>query len=185
MVNYRFLTLAALALPLVAAAPTASASETLEVRSEHEVEVFSFEKWVDSIIANPDTALSSEQAIEAWKASTNGTSSAATDAAGTLSKRSCMPMADQAYVPDAVVCINKLASLGSQACVANAVAFFWTHGRAQVVGVAGPVAYVSTTCQKVAQTAGKIMDQCTSGQFTGGQIPNVGDSRMQVHLRLP
>lgn len=98
MVNYRFLTLAALALPLVAAAPTASASETLEVRSEHEVEVFSFEKWVDSIITNPDTALSSEQAIEAWKASTNGTSSAATDAAGTLSKRSCMPMADQAYV---------------------------------------------------------------------------------------
>ena len=88
-------------------------------------------------------------------------------------------------VPDAVVCINKLASLGSQACVANAVAFFWTHGRAQVVGVAGPVAYVSTTCQKVAQTAGKIMDQCTSGQFTGGQIPNLGDSRMQVHLRLP
>ncbi|KAK3347778.1 hypothetical protein B0H65DRAFT_587686 [Neurospora tetraspora] len=176
MITYRFLTLAslALALPLAAAAPTVS--EALEIR-----EVFSFEKWVDSIIANPDTALSPEQAIEAWTASTNGTSSEA------LSKRaaSCVGMADQAYVPDAIICINTLASLGSQACVANAVAVFWTHGRAQVVGVAGPVAYVSTTCQKVAETAGKIMDQCTSGQFTGGQLSNVADNRMAVHLRLP
>lgn len=179
MVNYRFLTLAALALPFAAAAPTNSVSETLEARQP---EVFSFEKWVDSIIANPDTALSPEQAIEAWAASTNGT---AVSEASQLSKRSCVAMADQAYVPDAIVCINKLASLGSQACVANAVAFFWTHGRAQVVGVAGPVAMVSTTCQKVAQTAGKIMDQCTNGQFTGGQLPNVADSRMAVHLRLP
>ncbi|KAJ4392677.1 hypothetical protein N0V85_006884, partial [Neurospora sp. IMI 360204] len=88
-------------------------------------------------------------------------------------------------VPDAVFCINKLASFGSQACVANAVAFFWTQGRAQVVGVAGPVSYVSTTCQAVAQTAGKIMDQCTTGQFTGGQLVNVADDRMAVHLRLP
>lgn len=89
MITYRFLTLAslALALPLAAAAPTVS--EALEIR-----EVFSFEKWVDSIIANPDTALSPEQAIEAWTASTNGTSSEA------LSKRaaSCVGMADQAYV---------------------------------------------------------------------------------------
>ncbi|KAK1776682.1 hypothetical protein QBC45DRAFT_395029 [Copromyces sp. CBS 386.78] len=177
MVNHRFLAfagLAALVLPFVAAAPTTT--ETLEGR-----EVFSFEKWVDSIIANPDTALSPEQAIEAWTASTNGTSSE------TLSKRaaSCASMANQAYVPDAVVCVSKLASLGSQACVANAVAYFWTHGRARVVGVAGPVAKVSTTCQKVAQTAGKIMDQCTSGQFTGGQLSNVADSRMAVHLVLP
>ncbi|KAK3948400.1 hypothetical protein QBC32DRAFT_59387 [Pseudoneurospora amorphoporcata] len=180
MVNHRFLAfagLAALALPFAAAAPTTTTTETLEVR-----EVFSIEKWVDSIIANPDTALSPEQAIEAWTASTNGTSSSEA-----LSKRaaSCASMADQAYVPDAVVCVNKLASLGSQACVANAVAYFWTHGRARVVGVAGPVAKVSTTCQKVAQTAGKIMDQCTSGQFTGGQLLNVADSRMAVHLVLP
>ncbi|KAJ4379058.1 hypothetical protein N0V85_008891, partial [Neurospora sp. IMI 360204] len=90
MVNYRFLTLATLALPFAAAAPTVS--EAL-VEARESAEVFSFEKWVDSIIANSDTALSPEQAIEAWTASTNGTSAEA------LSKRAatCVGMADQAY----------------------------------------------------------------------------------------
>lgn len=93
MVSYRFLTLAALALPfLAAAAPTVSETQ-LEIRAP--AEVFSFEKWVDSIVANPDTALSPEQAIEAWKVSTNGT---AASEASSLSKRSCVAMADQAYV---------------------------------------------------------------------------------------
>jgi hypothetical protein len=59
----------ALALP---AAPT-----------EGDSEVFSFGKWIDGIIANPDgNNLTPEEAVAAWSASSNGTR-----AAGGLEKR--------------------------------------------------------------------------------------------------
>src|SRR5690554_2258061 len=60
----------ALALP---AAPTEGASEA-----------FSFGKWIDGIIDNPDgDNLTPEEAVAAWSASSNGTSTAS----GALDKR--------------------------------------------------------------------------------------------------
>ncbi|KAK3386380.1 hypothetical protein B0T20DRAFT_511760 [Sordaria brevicollis] len=180
MVNYRFLTLAALALPFAAAAPTVEALDT------RQTEIFSFEKWVNSIIVNPETALTPEQAVEAWEVSTkNGTISSGSS----LSKRyvSCTTAVGPTTAQDAAIVVNKLAALGAQACVSYTSTFFMTYGQAQCVGVVSSPPYpVTTTCQKVAQTGGLIMDQCTkSNGVTGGQASNVANSRMIVHLGFP
>jgi hypothetical protein len=67
MVNFAVPTLAVLALTPVIGA-VAVPNTDLEVRSEGEVERFSFAKWVDDIIAKPNgTHLSPEQAYEAWQ----------------------------------------------------------------------------------------------------------------------
>jgi hypothetical protein len=58
--------LASLALAPALALPAAS--------TEGEVEVFSFGKWIDGIIDNPDgDNLTPDEAIAAWTASANGT----------------------------------------------------------------------------------------------------------------
>ena len=73
------LALAALGLfNLVTAAPSSSAP--LQVVRERDTpestttgERFSFAKWVDDIIANPETALTPDQAMQAFEESLNGT----------------------------------------------------------------------------------------------------------------
>lgn len=78
MVSFTLPALATLALAaLTTAAPTTQTDS---------VEVFSFSKWVDGIIANPDgDNLTPEEAVEAWHASLNETSAAAEN--GLLQKR--------------------------------------------------------------------------------------------------
>jgi hypothetical protein len=71
------LLLASLALAPALALPAAAPTEV-------ESEVFSFGKWIDDIIDNPDgDHLSPEEAVAAWSASSSGTS----PAAGALAKR--------------------------------------------------------------------------------------------------
>ena len=66
--------LASLALAPALALPAAT--------TEGDSEVFSFGKWIDGIIANPDgNNLTPEEAVAAWSASSNETS------VGTLDKR--------------------------------------------------------------------------------------------------
>lgn len=65
-------------LPLVTAVPaTAAGSAAVAPNTEPAAVVggerFSFAKWVDDIIANPDTALTPEQAVQAFKDTFNGT----------------------------------------------------------------------------------------------------------------
>ncbi|KAK1980103.1 hypothetical protein LZ30DRAFT_782986 [Colletotrichum cereale] len=182
MVNFALPALAALALAqLTGAAPTATQSNA--------VEVFSFSKWVDAIIANPDgDNLTPEEAVEAWHASLNETSAAPTGE-NLLQKRFyCNTIPDtEAYVPDAVACINDLARKGGQECRVNAVSVFCVIGRAQITGVAGGnPAVTSSSCNDVARGAGYVMDHCTRADNTvqGAEFA-YGNGNLLVWIRRP
>ncbi|KAF4453709.1 hypothetical protein F53441_3718 [Fusarium austroafricanum] len=85
-------------------------------------------------------------------------------------KVSCMdhlPANTLANVNEAVECINYLASLGNQRCVAGVSGqSFCRRGNTQITGLAvrlpsGQTA--SASCQAVARGAGFIMDKCSRG----------------------
>lgn len=64
----------------VIAAPTVA--EPAEVSTTR----FSFAEWIDSIIANPDTALSPEEVVEAYLETANATLPATTEKRGWVPK---------------------------------------------------------------------------------------------------
>ncbi|KXX80601.1 hypothetical protein MMYC01_202704 [Madurella mycetomatis] len=143
--------LASLALVPALALPTA----------QNEGEVFSFAKWIEGIIENPDSDnLTPDEAVAAWTASLNGTSPSVLEKrAGCNNHVGC-----EATVPDAVWCINYLASLGRQGrmCVADAVADMCTYRSAVIMGAAGGgVSRTASNCNDVARAGGFIMDRCT------------------------
>ncbi|WYZ42694.1 hypothetical protein EsH8_VI_000393 [Colletotrichum jinshuiense] len=182
MVNFALSALAVLAVaPFIGAAPTTAQTDA--------VEAFSFVKWVDGIIANPDgDNLTPEEAVEAWSATINATSTATEG--GLLQKRvSCNNLVNtEAYVPDAVWCINDLARKGSQACVVQAVSVFCVYGNAQITGVKGGTnaATVSSSCNDVARGAGFVMDSCTRADNTvQGSEFAYGNGNLLVHIRRP
>ncbi|KAJ3957185.1 hypothetical protein N0V92_006260 [Colletotrichum tropicale] len=180
MVSFTLPALATLALAaLTTAAPTTQTDS---------VEVFSFSKWVDGIIANPDgDNLTPEQAVEAWHASLNETSAAAEN--GLLQKRYyCNTIPNtEAYVPDAVTCINELARKGGQACQVDRSSVFCVAGRAQITGVAGGGATTtSSSCNDVARGAGFVMDYCTRADNTvQGAEYAYGNGNLLVWIRKP
>ncbi|KAF9871383.1 hypothetical protein CkaCkLH20_11030 [Colletotrichum karsti] len=156
MVNFALPALATLALASIAgAAPTAAAAE-----------VFTFSAWVEGIIANPDgDNLTPEEAVEAWRASKNITDVAA----GTsLEKRaSCNTMPGrEAWIPDAVYCINYLAGKGSTRCEVRYDVDFCTAARAKIFGRGPGTATVASSCNDVARGAGYIMDSCSRADNT-------------------
>ncbi|KAF4777954.1 hypothetical protein HER10_EVM0010672 [Colletotrichum scovillei] len=185
MVNVALSTLAVLAAaPFIGAIPTATQSDAAEV--------FSFAKWVDGIIANPEgDNLTPSQAVEAWRESVNATESDGTTATnGLLQKRvTCNTVAGtEASVPDAVSCINDLARKGSQACVVSSVSVFCLLGNAQITGVKGGTnaASTSSACNDVARAGGLIMDSCTRADNTvQGQEFAWGNGNLLVHIRRP
>ena len=62
--------------------------------TEGDSEVFSFGKWIDDIIDNPDgNHLTPEEAVAAWSASSNGTSAVA----GALDKRAPLICPDYSF----------------------------------------------------------------------------------------
>lgn len=63
--------LAALGLATLAGAIPAPASSGVASTT------FTFSQWVEDLIANPDTALTPDQAVEAWRASVNDTATVA------------------------------------------------------------------------------------------------------------
>lgn len=150
MVNFALPTLALLALmPVIGAVAVPDSSVTNIARSEAAdapVERFSFAKWVDGIIADPNgTHLTPEQAIEAWERTVvNATTETTTEASrsssssnGTLHKRlRCNNIwGGEAPVPDAVQCINHLAGLGTTPCVVQVESRFATYGNAEIWGI--------------------------------------------------
>ncbi|EFQ27390.1 hypothetical protein CGRA01v4_04466 [Colletotrichum graminicola] len=181
MVNFALPTLAALAVAqLTGATPVATQSGTTEV--------FSFSKWVDGIIANPNgDNLTPEEAVEAWHASVNETSAAATGENLIQKRYTCNTIPNtEAYVPDAVACINELARRGGQECRVDAVTVFCVIGRAQITGVRGGNTPTASSCNDVARGAGYVMDHCTRADNTvQGSEFAYGNGNLLVWIRRP
>ncbi|KIL87331.1 hypothetical protein FAVG1_09035 [Fusarium avenaceum] len=82
-------------------------------------------------------------------------------------KLSCLdnlPADSLANVKEAVECINYLASLGNQPCVAKVSGeSFCRRGNTQITGLARKGPSATSTCQDVARGAGFIMDKCSRG----------------------
>ncbi|KAK2024962.1 hypothetical protein LX32DRAFT_568971 [Colletotrichum zoysiae] len=160
MVNFALPAVAALALAQVTGATPVAAQSSA-------VEVFSFSKWIDGIIANPEgDNLTPEEAVEAWQESLNETSVAAAGENPIQKRWSCNTQpGTEAYVPDAVACINELARRGSQQCSVDGNTVFCLIGRAQIMGTRGTVR-TSSPCNDVARGAGFVMDHCTRADNT-------------------
>ncbi|KAH7174151.1 uncharacterized protein B0J16DRAFT_375072 [Fusarium flagelliforme] len=78
--------------------------------------------------------------------------------------RDDLPEWTLANVNEAVECINYLASLGSQACVATISGqSYCRRGDTQITGLSRKGNTQTNTCQEVARSAGLIMDRCSRG----------------------
>ncbi|KAF4962559.1 hypothetical protein FSARC_9337 [Fusarium sarcochroum] len=104
---------------------------------------------------------------------------------------SCMdhlPASSLANVNEAVECINYLASLGNQACVAGVSGqSFCRRGNTQITGLARNLPShetSSSTCRDVARGAGLIMDRCSRGDGkVRGQNPAWGNGNLVIDIR--
>ncbi|KAF1845383.1 uncharacterized protein K460DRAFT_366272 [Cucurbitaria berberidis CBS 394.84] len=176
-----FTTLAFAATAVAAASPAAAPVQEPEAAIVHSD--FSFTAWVDSVIADPENALSPEEAVAAFNAGLS-----------TLEKRqtfgNCQQLGDRpAQVPDAVWCINDLAARGraGQNCDVNSSSRAQcTHNVAQIVTVRGrDDAPSSVNCNDIARAGGLIMDRCTRGDNTVSGQAYIPQGGVAVHIQMP
>ncbi|KAH6635964.1 hypothetical protein F5144DRAFT_508050 [Chaetomium tenue] len=161
----------------VGAAP--SAAESKVVSSD-----FSFADWVEQIIANPDAAMTPDQAVDAFNAARNNTGSVEHSKRGELTKRvTCNESpGTEAPVHDAVACINYLASLGQQKCECQSYRQFCSLGGAQLTGQSG-VNHITVPCNDIARAGGLIMDSCTRADNTvQGSEYTPGNSKLLIRI---
>ncbi|EPS35341.1 hypothetical protein H072_11320 [Dactylellina haptotyla CBS 200.50] len=92
-----------------------------------------------------------------------------------------------ANVNEAVECINYLASLGGQACVATVSGqSFCRRGQTQITGLSrlGGGQNAISSCNDVARGAGQILDRCTRGDGTvRGANEAWGNGNLLVDIR--
>ncbi|KAK3496129.1 hypothetical protein B0T13DRAFT_448556 [Neurospora crassa] len=189
MVAMKFATIAVLATVAVAAPTTA-------VTTAEEVKPWSWSQWVADIM-NPDVvALTPEQAVEAYYASLNATASTHDGAAKINKRYLSWCTTDEQDTPRhllrpdvdaAVKCVSGLAALGSS--VRYAVNPFYilcqdVIGARMIVSLYGvegnPGLY--TTAHDFAVAGGHIMDSCTWGGTTGGEIIENDQKLLQYEL---
>jgi hypothetical protein len=150
---------------LTTAVPT-STSDSSIVHSD-----FSFSSWVDSLISDPTSALTPEQALEHFNASL-------TSRSNPLQKRvTCEQKGDQpALIGDVASCNQELIARGAAGQQCNVDSVMKSQCRrsfAQIVTVKGdPFAGPKTmNCNEIAKVVGLIMDSCTTKDGTvGGQM---------------
>ncbi|KAK4033336.1 hypothetical protein C8A01DRAFT_50050 [Parachaetomium inaequale] len=171
------------ALALLAVCHAVGAAPTAEVVTPS----FSFADWVEGIIANPQgDHLTPEQAIEAFNASRNSTSSSEHTKRGPLDKRvpSCNEQPNtEVPIADAVACVNFLAAKGQTACVCNGFAQFCQIGQGIIDGNSGSKRTTSA-CNDVARAGGLILDHCTRADNTvqGSEFAyGNGDMLVRIH----
>ncbi|CAM1509579.1 Fc.00g033180.m01.CDS01 [Cosmosporella sp. VM-42] len=185
MVRLSLSALAILASTCIVAALPQGADQNAPRGNADENKPFSFEGWVNDIIADPDAALTPEEAVQAHDSSDQSGGS------GSLNKRvTCRDDSGAikaAYVPDAVACINQLAAMGDAPCNVRGATELCRIGNAIIEGVAGGgVADTSDSCNNVARAAGKIMDKCTrSDETVNGSELSFGQEHMMVHIAAP
>ncbi|EAA30022.1 hypothetical protein GE21DRAFT_9821 [Neurospora crassa] len=164
---------------IVVLATVAVAAPTTAVTTTDEAKPFSFSQWVADIM-NPDVvALTPEQAVEAYYQSINATASTHDGAVKAKRfNRICWTDPNsterRAKVDDAIKCVNSLAALGSTHYNIDYEQSIElcrdTPGARLVVGPGYPAGGAEATADKLAVAAGKIMDGCTWGGTTGGNI---------------
>ncbi|KAL2261040.1 hypothetical protein VTK26DRAFT_4776 [Humicola hyalothermophila] len=166
------LPLAALAMAAtVAAAPAPGTSGT----------TFSFQQWVEDLIANPETALSADEAIEAAKAAD------VVGSAGGLQKRVWCDNTDiRANGRDAARCVEYLARIGQQGStclVRSSTTEMCRDGNARIVGSKAVSSDQSANCNDIARTAGIIFDNCWRADDTinGAEIC-ITNRNIQVNI---
>ncbi|KAL2193835.1 hypothetical protein P885DRAFT_63610 [Corynascus similis CBS 632.67] len=140
--------------------------------------------WVEDLIANPDTALTVDEAIAAAHAAD------VIGSAGGLQARA--PYCDQpwesANARDAAACVDALAAKGKngQNCVVDRSSVeFCRIGNAQIVGSkVGDTK--SANCNDIARTAGLIFDSCWRADDTvKGSEYCVSNRGIQVNIAKP
>ncbi|KAF6810758.1 hypothetical protein CMUS01_13404 [Colletotrichum musicola] len=145
-------------LSLLSAASLAAASPTAPtVQRDLTPENFSWERWAESLIADPATALSVDEAV----AVANQTLSLREGGQGEKRQEDTVRCNDGkpvASAPDAAWCIDYLAAKNTD-CVTTFATAMCTRGNAQIVGNSNGNR-AATNCNNVARTAGKIMDRC-------------------------
>ncbi|KAH6843299.1 hypothetical protein B0I37DRAFT_437514 [Chaetomium sp. MPI-CAGE-AT-0009] len=149
-----------IAVPLAALAMAASVAALPAATSPT---TFSFAQWVEDIIANPDKALTADQAIEAAQAAER------VGSAGGLQKRAdCDHNAGfwpRANGRDAAACVEQLARWGAEGRTCGVPAGD-SHNEmiiirnAKIVGLDSTFNTPWVNCNDVARTAGLIFDSC-------------------------
>ncbi|KAH6855511.1 hypothetical protein B0I37DRAFT_442339 [Chaetomium sp. MPI-CAGE-AT-0009] len=171
------------ALPLVALAMSASVAAAPAGTS---ATTFSFEQWVEDIIAHPDTAMTVDEAVAAAQASD------VVGSAGGLQKR---VRCDQETIGwkrapgrDAIACVDSLARKGNNGvncAIGNGeFSILMCHiGRAQITGSKSDASRQSANCNDVARTAGKVFDSCWRSDDTivGSEIC-ITNKKMQINV---
>ncbi|KAK0666869.1 hypothetical protein QBC41DRAFT_348490 [Cercophora samala] len=146
--------------------------------------VFSWSQWVEDIIANPDTALTPDAAVEA------ATAAAVAASAGGLQKRApdCAFPAQYAPGRDAAACLDYLTRIGQQGTMCGMPSTYRNIqmcriGRAEVVGSQGTYPAPSTDCINVARTGGLIFDGCwRAGDIVKGSEVCVNNGMLTVRI---
>ncbi|CAN9085239.1 unnamed protein product [Alternaria alternata] len=146
---------------------------------------FSWVDWVDSLIADPSTALSAEEALAAFEAGAEDPED--------LTKRqefaNCQQLTSSPpSVGDAVSCINDLAGRGKagQNCDVSSIggAVQCSIGSAHIVTVRGGTnAPTSVNCNDIARSGGIIMDRCTRGDNTVSGTAYIPQGGVAVHIQ--
>ncbi|KAF1845385.1 uncharacterized protein K460DRAFT_366273 [Cucurbitaria berberidis CBS 394.84] len=148
---------------------------------------FSFSAWVDSLIADPSTALTPSEAIAAFNSSLTSSSSA-------LSKRQEFRNCNQkgsrpAKVPEAVWCINYLADRGRKGETCDLGTQFVAKAQctwydAQIVSIRTRGALTGINCNEIAKAGGSIMDHCFRADNTVAGEAHVGAVTIQLQMPL-
>ncbi|KAK0372717.1 hypothetical protein CLIM01_09939 [Colletotrichum limetticola] len=204
------ISLSSVTLLFLVALAAASPAPLINSRDAVAVGDWSWEHWVETIIADPESALSVDEALEAAAKSAaahEGKSFIPINCLylnvnvgcmhaniifvdGSLDKRQeqflvCNDGKPSAWAPDAVTCINYLAGLNAN-CGTRTATAMCTAGNAQIVGSGSGAGEVSTNCNNVARTAGRIMDRCwRSDNTVQGGMPAYEQGAMWVYVSAP
>ncbi|KAF6788740.1 hypothetical protein CSOJ01_14953 [Colletotrichum sojae] len=177
------------ALPALAVLALAQLTDAAPTQKEETVELFSFGKWVDGIIANPDgDNLTPEEAIEAWKASANETAAAAADGENALQKRyACNTRPNNEASVSSAIPLFSFGNLTETDLNENRSP---TPSGASTTSPAGAVPAASPASSTSASTAtpgsGFVMDHCTRADNTvQGNEFAYGNGNLLVWITRP
>ncbi|OLN86097.1 hypothetical protein CCHL11_05276 [Colletotrichum chlorophyti] len=174
-------------LSLITAASTATEAN-VDVRAAAQESVpFSFEKWADDIMPNPNGQHPSHKEAflsPSTKLRPYGLEKRQADVSCTFNNPG-----GAASVADAVWCIDFIVARANVLCrAAVSGTSFCRRGQAQITGVV----YGTNTprdnarlCGNVGRSAGQITDACTRNGLVFGQNNAWGNGNLRVHIRAP
>ncbi|KAK3296418.1 uncharacterized protein B0H64DRAFT_442734 [Chaetomium fimeti] len=147
---------------------------------------FSFEAWVEDIIAHPDTALTVDEALAAAEAA-----DAVGSAGGLVKRATCGPSRwTRANGRDATACVDDLARKGNNGVMCtipkNKLEIQMCQIRnAEVVGIKHGLAHKQgANCNAIARTVGRVFDRCWRADDTvSGSAYCVTNNNINVAIK--